>query len=225
MLDVTQMVKHPKVRGWLDYPALFSGIRFLLIGSQRETRRRLGQMLRKQQPARVLDVCCGVGDFAGLVEADYIGIDLNERFINLARRRFAAISRKQFQVEDATRMRYSEGAFDTTLYLNCMHHFPEELVRGMLREIARVTKHQVLILDLEPTRGHWLQRFVMACDRGDYVRPIAQQRQLLEEFLEIDDAVVYPMGLTVQTLFTCRPKRTNSANGHSRRAEAVSTGA
>ena len=206
MPDVTQMVKHTKVRAVLDYPALFSGIRFLLIGSQRETRHRLTALLQRQGPSHVLDVCCGVGDFAGLVEAEYIGIDLNERFISLAKRRFATSARKQFQVEDATQMRYPEGTFDTTLYLNCMHHFPTDLVRGMLREITRVTKHQVLVLDLEPTKGHWLQRFVMACDRGDYVRPMKEQRQLLEEFLEIDDAVVYPMGLTVQTLFTCRPK-------------------
>lgn len=224
MPDVTQMVKHPKVRALLDYPALFSGVRFLLIGSQRETRRRLAALLQQQRPSRVLDVCCGVGDFAGLVEADYIGIDLNERFISLAKRRFAGVSRKQFQVEDATQMRYPEGAFDTTLYLNCMHHFPMDLVRGMLREIARVTRHQVLILDLEPTRGHWLQRFVMACDRGDYVRPIKEQRQLLEEFLEIDDVVVYPMGLTVQTLFTCRPKPAKSTEGQSRHSEAVPAG-
>lgn len=202
-----RIVKHPTARALLNHPLAFSGFRFFLVGLQHGTKRRLRSLLSKQSPKRVLDVCCGVGDFADVVEADYYGIDLNPRFIALAQRRYARAARKRFQVEDATKMRLPSRSFDTTLFINGMHHFPAEQVRGILREIVRVTEHQVVVLDLEPQRGHWLQRLVMACDRGDYVRPATAQRELLEEFFDIEDFEVYPVGLTVQTLFVCRPKR------------------
>lgn len=203
---VRRLITRPSARALLDHPFVFSGFRFFLVGWQNGTKRRLQAALERQRPARVLDVCCGVGDFAGVVEADYQGIDLNPRFIQLAQGRYAHALRKKFQVEDATKMRFAEGAFDTTLFINGMHHFPTDLVRGILREVARVTTHQVIVLDLEPQTGHWLQRFIMACDRGDHTRPMAEQRQLLGEFLDITASEVYPVGLTVQTFFLCRPK-------------------
>jgi len=203
---IQRLVTHPKARALLDHPAVFSGFRFFLVGLQGGTKRWLRAALDAQRPARVLDVCCGVGDFAGVVEADYQGIDLNPRFIALAQRRYASAPNKQFRIEDATRMRYAAGAFDVSLFINAMHHFPEELVRGILREVARVTRHRVIVLDMEPMRGHWLQRYVMACDRGDYARPIAAQQRLLEEYMTIEASEVYSVGLIVQTLFICRPR-------------------
>lgn len=221
-----RLVTQPYARALLDHPFVFSGFRFFIVGTQSGNKRRLRAALAQQRPSRVLDVCCGVGDFAGEVDAEYEGIDLNARFIALARRRYARTARKRFDVVDATKMHWPAQAFDATLFINCMHHFPTGLVQGMLREVARVTKHQVVVLDLEPRRGHWLQRFVMACDRGDHVRPIEEQRRLLEEFFDIEACEVYPVVLTVQTFFICRPKRivmTHSSSNEDRVCDVESS--
>ena len=207
MLELlARIVKHPRERALLDHPVVFSGFRFLIVGFQLGNRRRLRSLLSRQRPQRVLDVCCGPGDFAGLVSTDYYGIDLNPRFVALAQRSHSQAPRKQFHVGDATKMRLPAQSFDTALFINGMHHFPDDQVRAILREIVRVTERHVIVLDLEAERGHWLQRLVMSLDRGDYVRSNATQRQLLEEFLDVEDFQIYPVWLTVQTMFICRPR-------------------
>ncbi len=203
---IKSWIVHPHARKLLDHPWIFSGFRFFIVGLQGGTKRRLRALLDMHKPSKVLDVCCGVGDFAGLVDAQYYGIDLNPRFITLAKNRYRRIAQKTFEIEDATRMRYPSRSFDVTLFINATHHFPTELVKGILREISRVTKERVVILDMDPTQGQWWQRAVMACDRGDYGRPIAEQRLLIEEFLIIERAEVYVVGCIVQTLFVCRPR-------------------
>src|SRR6266542_5501313 len=95
------LLRHPRVRAFLDCPTLFAAFRFLLVGGQSRTHALLRQRLGVDPDKRVLDVCCGIGEFARDVDAEYVGIDLNPRFIDAAAARYAGSPRKSFRVMDA----------------------------------------------------------------------------------------------------------------------------
>lgn len=203
-----EAIRHPKVRAALDQPWLFKGVRSLIIGNQAPTRRFFRDHVKVGSDDRVLDVCCGTGDFAEMVGASeyYLGIDANREFIASAKRRFGGDASRQFSVMDATRMQFPSRSFDKVLFVNALHHFPESLVTPMLKEMARVVRGEVIILDLHKETPSPVRRFLMACDRGDHVRPLAEQRRLIASLLAIEEEGAYTVGLSAQTYFICRPK-------------------
>jgi len=83
-----------------------------------------------ETPRVVLDVGTGTGVVAGLAaerfpEADVVGIDLAPRMIEQARRQHPGL---RFEVGDASRLTFADGAFDLILLLNAVP-FAGELAR------------------------------------------------------------------------------------------------
>ena len=119
-------IRHPYVRAMLDLPALFTVVRYPIVGRQRRTRELIHAHLDAKAGERVLDICCGLGEFAGEVSSEYLGIDLNPRFIEAAARRWSGAPRKSFRVMDALRMDLPDRHFDRTMWINGLHHFSDE---------------------------------------------------------------------------------------------------
>ena len=110
----------------------------------------------KREHARVLDIGCGFGKNARLLEGLGMrvhGVDVAPSAIEQCRRwvrhpdRFAAAS--------LDRLPHDDASFDVVLDVGCLHCLPSELVAPGIREIARV---------LEP--GGWLfSRVLLPRDR------------------------------------------------------------
>jgi malonyl-CoA O-methyltransferase len=88
-------------------------------------------------PAWVLDIGTGTGKAARLVaerfsEAHVVGVDLSAGMVDEARRRLppALVGRIRFEVADAARLPFVDGAFDLVLLVNMIPFFDE---------VARVT--------------------------------------------------------------------------------------
>ncbi len=200
------LLKHPRVRAILDNPFFFNSVRWLLAGSQDVTRRLLVEQMALTETDRLLDVCCGTGDFAMPVPGWYVGLDLNERFVRFARHRYVGDAKKCFLVADATRASFAPGAFDKAFFLSSLHHFPDDQARLIMLEMARVTLGLVAITDLLADVPHPVKRFFALLDRGDYVRSLKAKRALLEETFIVEKCQVFESRLAVQALFICRPK-------------------
>jgi len=134
--------------------------------------------LRQHRVHRVLDVGCGAGTNAGhFRDADYIGIDMNERYLQAARTRF----RGQFVQADLTNSDLSSlGTFDMILANSFLHHVTDMDVERILAQLRRLLSPDgtVHILDLvlpEHTSLAWL---MARLDRGGYARPIERWRTL-----------------------------------------------
>ena len=87
---------------------------------------------------RVLDVGCGLGDLAAAAAArgaHATGSDLAEGMVEAARRRHPGI---EFQVADAERLPFADGAFDATVSAFVVNHMPDP-ERGAA-ELVRVTR-------------------------------------------------------------------------------------
>jgi ubiquinone/menaquinone biosynthesis C-methylase UbiE len=201
---LSRLLKHPRVRSVLDSPGLFAAFRFLLVGAQSRTHALVRQTLDVDPTERVLDVCCGIGEFARDVDAQYVGIDLNPRFIETASSRYAGSPGKNFRVMDALQMEFPDKSFDRCIFINGLHHFSDADGRRLLREIRRVTRRGVIIIDADGTPRGVVRRALLAADRGEWMRTPDALRSLIGEAFEIREVVRFDVGLYTELLHVCR---------------------
>jgi ubiquinone/menaquinone biosynthesis C-methylase UbiE len=188
----------------LDHPALFYAVRFLLVGDQGPTKRRLRALLDARPGETVLDVCCGIGEFAGCVDAAYVGVDLNPRFVARARCAHRTRPDRRFTVGDATGLPFADGRFDRAMAVNCMHHFADDLGERVLREIRRVTRGPVLVVDIDGTPRGVVRRSLLAMDRGAHVRTPERLAALVRRVLDVEAEARWDVGLYTEVAFRCR---------------------
>ena len=192
-------------RAWhaLDNPAVFHAARYALVGGQGITRRLLAEHLSVREGETVLDVCCGVGEFADVVDGSYVGIDLNERFIGQARRRYARDARKRFEVGDVMRMDYAAGHFDKAMIVNSLHHFSDEQVIRLLGEVRRATRTTVIVVDADGTPAGPVRKALVALDRGRFMRSPEALAALVRRVLPVERVVRFDVGLYTEILLRC----------------------
>lgn len=91
----------------------------------------------------VLDVGCGTGEISSRIAREFhpgtvVGIDLAERHIDLARRRFGDIAGLSFQQGDATHLPFGENRFDVALCRHMLQAVPDP--SAVIKEMIRVIK-------------------------------------------------------------------------------------
>jgi cyclopropane fatty-acyl-phospholipid synthase-like methyltransferase len=130
----------------------------------------IGQYLPEQ--GRVLDVGCGFGLFSlyyasvspGLT---IVGMDRNARRIEMAAVAAArlGLGNARYEVGDARDFR-GGGLFDAVYMLDIVHHIPEEAVRPLLEQVAKVlpARGRLLVKDVD-RRPAWKRWFTHALDR------------------------------------------------------------
>ena len=150
---------------------------------------------------RVLDVGCGPGtNTPFFADVDYLGIDINESYIESARRRHG----RKFIAADVTAYRVADHErFDLILMNSLLHHIDDasvirllEHLRELLTEDGRVHVLELLMPDtLSPAR------FLARHDRGRYVRPLKQWSHLLGSVLDPVRIEPYGVGVPGVTLW------------------------
>lgn len=96
------------------------------------------------QPMGILEIGCSSGYYAEVLQiagihADYRGCDYAEGFIAMARERYPALA---FDVQDATRLDYADGAFEVVVSGCCLLHIPE--YETAVAETARVSSRYAI---------------------------------------------------------------------------------
>jgi len=151
--------------------------------------RKLAPVLSRQDLAkagRVLDVACGPGTNASqFANANYVGIDVNDRYIKTAQSRYPG----QFITADAIQWSAETAdEFDFILVNSFLHHLDDDEVRVLLRSLrtrlAPQGKFHILELVLPDSLG--VARTLARLDRGHYARPLEDWRSLLSEVLHIE---------------------------------------
>jgi SAM-dependent methyltransferase len=129
---------------------------------------------------RVLDVGCGPGTNAGHFAAvDYLGVDINPRYVASARRRYG----DRFVVADVAADDFAVGgSFDFVLLNSLLHHLDDDQVLRLLAKLPEQVAPggHVHIIDLVLPPEWGVARLLAQLDRGSYPRPLERWRALLE---------------------------------------------
>ena len=133
---------------------------------------------------RVLDAACGPGtNTAFFAHTDYLGIDINDGYLDYARRIYGRRYRRVDLLNDDSDL---ERDFDFVLVNSFFHHVDDA---GASRILARlrhsiVTGGHIHIVDLVLPESPGIARFLARSDRGSFPRPLERCRTLFEEYFE-----------------------------------------
>lgn len=133
----------------------------------------------------ILDVGCSTGVCARtaipLEDNRYVGIDIEPKYVELARKRCPA---GRFQVMDARDMDFPSDSFDVVLFVGALHHMDDGIIKSCFKEIRRVLRDNGVVLCAEPvfTPGKWLSTVLLKNDRGRYIRTEQGYEDLFEGF-------------------------------------------
>jgi ubiquinone/menaquinone biosynthesis C-methylase UbiE len=100
---------------------------------------------------RVLDIGCGVGEHARLLKDScgrVHGLDLSKELVKAANKNLA----RDFGVRGSVvKLPFRDKIFDVTYSVNLLHHLKSlEVIKEALREMKRITRREIIILDLNP---------------------------------------------------------------------------
>src|SRR5258706_15123452 len=115
----------------LEHPAIYSAWQAPFVAQKFAPVER---QIRYDTIRKVLDVGCGPGTNARRFEgADYVGIDINEHYLAIARSKH----RGRFIQADLMTADLSEfGRFDTILVNSFLHHLPDASVERILTQLT-----------------------------------------------------------------------------------------
>lgn len=144
---------------------------------------------------RVLDVGCGPGTNAPLfADQEYLGVDINPRYVEDARRRHG----RNFLVADATDLEGRvEPGYDLVLVNSLLHHLPDDAVGRTLAGLGRLLADDghVHVIDLVLPSSFGAARVLARADRGRFARPVEAWRTMFESTFEPVVFTPFPIGL------------------------------
>ncbi len=184
MLAQAREVTVERLKGLLTHPRMFEFVRDTInFGVNSDP---IQPYLDPRPGERILDVGSGLGPYSQLVgdDCDYLGVDISEEYVAYASERYGG-PRKHFEARDVVTYPFAEGSFDKAMMINVMHHLTEEQCHALLPVLKQAATERVVIVDPVPIPGRPIQRFWLSLDRGDYIRPIAEQERILREHFDV----------------------------------------
>ncbi len=158
---------------------------------------------------RVLDVGCGPGtNTKYFANQDYLGIDINPRYIASARRKHD----RNFIAADVTTYNDDHAEkFDFILVNSFLHHISDA---DSHRVLSRLTDWltpdgYMHIVELTSPGDRSIAQFLADWDRGKFLRPLAKWQNLFEQHITPVVFEPYPiklMGATLWNLVYCKGK-------------------
>ena len=179
-----------------DHPVLFIVLRSILENDFKAIRAVIRRHLRVRQGLRTLDLGCGPGAFADIFAGDdYVGVDLNARYIDHARK----TRQGAFIVGDARKVELPDARFDQILVFGLLHHLPDEDVRAVLAECRRllVPGGRALVIEDIPaiSRLNLIGHLIHRVENGEHIRPVAEYQRLYSEAAKIESGEVLQSGI------------------------------
>jgi ubiquinone/menaquinone biosynthesis C-methylase UbiE len=152
--------------------------------------------LRVERGVRTLDLGCGPGAFSDLFAGeDYVGADINRRFIDHAGRHCQG----RFVVGDARKLDLPEAAFDQILVFGLLHHLPDDDLRAVLHECARLLAPggRILVIEDIPavSRLNVVGHLLHAIENGSHIRSPESYRALYQGAFRVEEDEVLRSGI------------------------------
>lgn len=128
----------------------------------------------------VLDLGCGIGNYRESFRGPYVGIDINPRYIDAARKRFP----DRFETMDCTDLRFADASFDEVVTIATTHHLDDRGLLKMVQEALRVLRpggHLHIVDAILPASNTALFKQIwFRLDRGAFPRRLPALAGLVE---------------------------------------------
>ena len=133
----------------------------------------------------MLDIGCGSGQHSQLSDADYLGLDMDRRYIDYARKKYGS-ERRKFECVKLQDANLNGQRFDVSLLVNLLHHISTEDARDLLESLSKITNQYLVSFDpiIQSPRND-IGRFLTDHDRGKFIRNRQQHLDLISEYFEI----------------------------------------
>jgi SAM-dependent methyltransferase len=175
----------------LEHPAVYAAWQAPFVSQKFAPVER---RIKNRTIRRILDVGCGPGTNAPrFVQADYVGIDINERYLSIARAKYRG---RFIQADLETAELASLGTFDTILVNSFLHHLPDEAVRRVLQQLQQRLDPDgtVHMLELVLPERFSMAKVMARLDRGRYARHLTAWRELFDEYFDPVAVEPYELG-------------------------------
>lgn len=155
------------------------------IGARKSWNWFVNQHLRPKPGQKIVDIGCGTGDVLNMLpDVEYVGIDISEPYVELARRRFG--KRGTFMAGTAATCKEHPALANADVVMCCcvLHHLDDPEVRDVFDLAQRNLKPDGRFVGMEPCMlRHQTgpSRWIMSKDRGQNVRVEREWRALLHE--------------------------------------------
>lgn len=173
-----------RTTGWRSVLSLAPVYRLAqrLIGADRFRAVLTSEVIRATPDDRILDLGCGTADILEHLPAvDYVGVDPSERYVGAAVARFG--DRGTFVTSAAERFDESSPDRTITMAIGVLHHLDDDAAREMLAVAAASLVDGGRFVAIDPTLvegQHPIARLLVSRDRGQHVRPPAEQEALVQ---------------------------------------------
>jgi cyclopropane fatty-acyl-phospholipid synthase-like methyltransferase len=160
------------IRPILDRP-FFYELHNTLIGAKHRSRILVRDYVHPEPTDRILDIGCGPGNMVPyLSDCSYVGVDMNEDYIERARARFG--KQAEFSCRRVSEHTVQEmGAFDIVLALGLLHHLDDAEADDLFRLGYAALKPGGRMITMDgcylPSQSK-VERYLLDSDRGRFVR-------------------------------------------------------
>jgi SAM-dependent methyltransferase len=158
-----------------DFPSLFHHIRGICNGDYYAP---LREILDLKAGDSLLEVGCGTGGGSVLAGPgiEYVGIDTDRTYVNYANRHYgrAGVIFKHVDVHAI------QGTYSKAVVMCTLHHLSDDEVRSLGSRLREIVSGPVAVADPDPVESRGIQKMILRCDRGRYVRPIPDHLRLLD---------------------------------------------
>jgi SAM-dependent methyltransferase len=164
----------------LALPCVYRLFRTIVLGDG--CRVYLSEYVRPVPGEKVLDIGCGPGDILeNLPAVDYLGFDINPKYVEAAQKRFGRRGRFFCGDVGLTAIDQEAASFDLVLATGVLHHLDDNYAVSLFNLARRALKPGARLVTLDGcfVAGQpKLARFVVSRDRGQYVREYAEYAKL-----------------------------------------------
>lgn len=158
-----------------------------IVGADRANKMVVQQYIKPQTGESILDVGCGTGDMAQLLEgSNYVGLDTNKSYIETAIARSGG--RGKFihaKAGDLPALGLSE--FDKVILVGILHHLDDAEASILMAALPTAMKPGAKLIAIE---NAWdphqatTARVLLALDRGRYVRSVDEYERLVNPYFD-----------------------------------------
>jgi SAM-dependent methyltransferase len=137
-------------------------------------RRASGLDMLPLEDRRILDFGCATGNMApNFIDCAYVGVDIDQKLIDFARKKFAKYPGLQFVTSEEYEERFAASRWPVVLLANTGHHLSDEEFTRVVTQIRESLQPGGTLCFLDPVitgQESQLLRLLMAMDQGHFHR-------------------------------------------------------